>query len=329
MMKSITPYVFLLLLFFCFSGCSTLQTEFFREETRYIYNSGCRQYRQGNYDTARELFKKVLDVDPDYGPAHGALGNLALLGASYESALAHYREAIRADPELEVALRPFILAASVQSARRPLREANIDLRQVYLLMMGDKQAELEVLLSNDVPLDLLANDTLSITASELGELRLKAAAGADPGKGSARYRLFTAYFLFYGRTDSELAAALIEQAAPYAKIEDRKDAYVFLGKIRERLGDFNLAVDAYLMAVNAGQPLADVAPHLARIYNVDMESILSENKKRDLGPSPPGPPRIELSLPVPKPALQAVSFERVAPEIEQKGLKIHGQTAMF
>lgn len=324
MLKLIT-LVNLFLLVFGLSGCSSLRTEFFRGETRYIYNSGCRQYKQGDYDTARETFEKVLALDPDYGPAYGALGNLALVRKKYDLALAHYQKAIQADAELEAGLRPLVMVASAHAVREPLIKAGIDLRQVYLLMMADQQAKLEVLLSNDIPLDLLANDTLNITPSELNELQLKAAATADPERGPVRYRLFTAYLLFYGRTDSALAAALIEQAAPHAKSEDKKKAYVLLGQIREQLGDFNLAVDAYLAAVDAGLPLTDVAPHLARIYNVDIKLVLPENGKLQPGSSPPRTLRIELSLPVPKPALPKRGFERTAPEIVSTAQKDRGE----
>ena len=93
-------------------GCASLRTEFYRGETRYIYNRGCQQYRQGDYDLAREDFKKVLALDPDYGPAHGALGNIALAEGLHEAALAYYRSAIQVDPELENDLRPFILIAT-------------------------------------------------------------------------------------------------------------------------------------------------------------------------------------------------------------------------
>ncbi len=315
MKKSLFLKVTLFLLVLGLSGCSSLRTEFFSGETRYTYNSGCLQYKQGDYNTARKTFEKVLALNPNYGPAHGALGNLALIGAAYASALSHYQKAIQVAPELEADLRPLIMVTTAYAAREPLITAGIDLGQAYLLMMADKQDELEVLLSNDIPLDLLASDTHSITPSKLGELQLKAAATADPESGSVRYRLFAAYLLFNGRTDSALAAALVEQAAPYAKNEDKQKAYILLGQIRERLGDFNLAVDAYLAAVKAGLSMTEIAPHLARIYNVDVASFLPENDPPQLAPALPKTLRIELSLPVPKPAWPKIDFKRAAFEI--------------
>lgn len=307
--------VTLFLLALCLSGCGSLRTEFFRGETRYIYNNGCQQYMQGDYNTARKTFEKVLALDPDYGPAHGALGNLALIGAAYELALTHYQKAIQVDPDLEAGLRAFIAVATASAAREPLTKAGVDLNRVYLLMMADKQVELEALLSNDIPLDLLASDTLSITPSKLGELQLKAASTADPERGSARYRLFMAHLLFYGRTDSTLAVALVEQAAPHAKMADRQKAYVLLGQVYERRKDFNLAVDAYLAAVNAGLSVNAIAQHLARIYNVDIESVLSENKTPQPVPALPKTLKIEVSLPAPKPVWPKISFKRAAFEI--------------
>ncbi|MCP3952690.1 MAG: tetratricopeptide repeat protein, partial [Desulfobacterales bacterium] len=260
----------LMLLVILTCGCAGLRTEFYRGETRYIYNRGCQSYKQGDFGEARESFEKVLALDPNYGPAHGALGNLDLVKGDPETAIGHYQNAVRVDPGLETVMRPFIVAATAQAARVPIIKAGVDLRSAYKLVMANKQAELEALLTKDVPLDLLAKDTLSIAPSELGELAKKVAVSADAEKGSVRYRLFSAYLLFFTRKEPALAVALIEKTVADAEIEDRKKAYVILGQIRERSGDFNLAVDAYLMAVNAGLPISDAAYHLSRIYGLDV-----------------------------------------------------------
>ncbi len=295
-------------------GCASLRTEFYRGETRYLYNRGCQHYKQGDYKAARESFENVLALDPKYGPAHGALGNLALIEGAHKAAMAHYQAAVQADPGLEPVLRAFIMAATAQAAREPIVKAGIDLRRVYKLMMTNRQSELEVLLSKDIPLDLLAKDTLSVTSSELDELREKVAASIEPEKSSVRYRLFWAYLLFYSQRNLIKAALLIEHAAPDAKTADQGKAYLILGQIRERLGDFNQAVDACIAAVNAGAPLTDVAPHLSRIYGLDVKSILSNAGKPQPDSSTPQHLQIYLSLPVQKPVLSNLGFEQAAPD---------------
>lgn len=298
MLDGVKREITLIVLVSILGGCASIRTEFFRGETRYLYNRGCQHYKQGDYDAAREAFENVLAMAPDYGRAHAALGNIALSQGDHKKALIYYGNAIEVEPELKNVLHPFIMVATVQTAMAPLLKAGSDLRQVYRLMMADKLVDLERVLAQEVPLDLLARDTLSITTSERSELCEKMAADADPAKGSVRYRLFGAYLLFYSQKKPVLAAALIEQAAPEAESEDRKKAYVVLGQIRERLGDFNLAVDAYLLAEKAGVPPADIAGLLSRIYGLEVGPILSKPEKPKPVQAPVQPVRIELSMPV-------------------------------
>ncbi len=310
-------------------GCASLRTDCYRGETRYRYNRGCQHYKQGDYKAAREAFENVLALDPKYGPAHGALGNLALIEGGHKAAMAHYQAAVQTDPGLEPVLRAFIMAATAQAAREPIIKAGIDLHRVYELVMADKPAELEALLSKEVPLDLLAKDTLSVTPVELDELREKGADSIDLEKSSVRYRLFWAYFLFYSQKSLNKAATLIEHAVPDAKTDDRKKAYVILGQIRERSGDFNLAVDAYLMAVDAGVSPNSIAHHLARIYDLDVESVMVQAGKQPPKLSLPSSLQIDLSLPAPKAVSPAIGFERFAPEIEKGTPLSRGAPLMF
>jgi Tfp pilus assembly protein PilF len=261
-------------LFLVLGACATLRTEFYREETSHRYTHACKSYRQGAYAAAREQFLQVIGLDPEYGAAHAALGNLALIGEDYLQALNHYRAALAADPGLEAGLRPFIMTAEAHRRRDPLRQADVGLNDVYPLLMEERLMELEALLLRGVPLRLLAEDTMGLTPGMLGDLQRKAAEIADLDHGGARLRLFLGCLIFNGQSDDALAAAVIEKAAIQATGTDRTEAFLVLGLLYERLGQPNLAVDAYLAAVGAGRPLTEVAHHLARLYRTDIAAIL-------------------------------------------------------
>lgn len=284
-------------------SCSILRTELYREETRHRYQGASKLYRSGDYGAAGTGFQEVIAMDPVYGPAHAALGNLCLIRQDYPGALAHYRQAIAADPELEADLQPFIMAALAHEDRTPLQEAGISLNQLHPLIMGDRLAAMEAVLDRDIPLRRLANDSMGITPGRLGEMQQKIAETADPLTGSARWRLFAGYLLFFGQTDDDLAAALIGGAADEAAGRERQEALVVLGQINERRGDPNAAVDAYLAAVDAGLPMTDVAHHLARVYRVDIATILSPKDIEAEETVPPEPVGIEISTCWPPPAI--------------------------
>ena len=315
-------FVGLLLMIFFVQACGSLRTELYREETLHRYQGACKLYKAGDYAGAGEGFEAVVAMDPDYGPAHAALGNLALIREDYPGAVAHYRKAIAVDPELEPDLQPFIMVAQAQEERAPLREAGVSLNQLYPLIMGDRRAEAETILEEDIPLRLLANDTMAITPGRLDEMRQEIAETADPLTGSVRYRLFGGYLLFYGQTDDDLAAALICGAADEAAGRERQEALVVLGQLHERRGDPNAAVDAYLAAVDAGLPMTDVAHHLARVYRVDIETILPPKNAGGEETAPSEPMGIEISTYLPPsrtPDLGAAALPKEIKSAERTG----------
>lgn len=303
-------------------GCSGIRSEIYRGETSHHYEAACKLYKQGDYETARSGFEDVIALDPDYGPAHAALGNLDLIAQDYPEALVHYQAAVAADPELEIELQPLLMVARAHKERAPLQKAGISLNHLYALIMAERMTEVEALLQKDIPLQLLANDTMGITPGRLGELQRKVGETADPLNGSVRYRLFLGYLLFYGQTDDALAAAIINSAAKDATGKDRQDVLVVSGQLHERQGEANAAVDAYLAAVNAGLPMADVAHHLARVYRVDIASILPPKETSEEYVAPPEPMRIEMSTHLPvasAPDLGPVSEARVLKITERHG----------
>jgi tetratricopeptide (TPR) repeat protein len=312
-----TQQIFVVLFCFLLFSCSTLRTELFREETHHRYKQACTLYQQGDYDSAREEFETVLDFDPDYGPAHAALGNLAMIKEAYTEAAEHYGRAIEVDPELEAELAAMRTVAAAHTRREPLRRAEVSLGQVYPLVMEDKQAELEAVLEKEIPLDLLAGDTMSITPGKMREMQAKIAETVRLEKGSVRYRLFAGYLLFYGKTNDAIAAKVILETAPAAETTEQQKAFVMLGHLCERLGKKNDAVNAYLAAVHAGLPLADVAHHLARVYGVDIATILPERQEPSTVQAASEPMAIEIrgSLPAqPHPDRDTISRTSVNDE---------------
>jgi tetratricopeptide (TPR) repeat protein len=282
-------------------SCSGLRTEIYREETRHRYNQACKLYKQGDYQTARSELETIIGLDPYYGQAHAALGNLALIGEDYPSALIHYQAAVAVDPELEAELRRLFMVARAHKEREPLQKAGVGLDQMYSLIMADRTAEVEALLDQDIPLQLLANDSMGITPGKLGELQHKIAETADPLMGSVRYRLFLGYLLFFGHIDDALATAMIQSVLDEVSGRDRQEAWVILGQLHERRGKANEGVDAYLAAVDAGLPMTEVAHHLARVYRVDIESILQPIEEPADDAVSQEPMRIEISTHLPSP----------------------------
>ena len=281
------------------SACSGLRTEIYRGETLHRYNQACKLYKQGDYQTARAELETIIGLDPDYGPAHAALGNLALIAEDYSNALTHYQTAVAADPVLEDELRPLITVARAHKGREPLLKAGVGLDRVYPLIMADRRAEVEALLNQDIPLQLLASDSMGITAGKLGEMQRKIAEMGEPLLGSVRYRMFLGYLLFFGQNDDALATAMIQSAVDGATGRDRQEAWVILGQLHERREEANAAVDAYLAAVDAGLPMTDVAHHLARVYRVDIETIMPPKVAPHKDAASQGPMRIKMSTHLP------------------------------
>ena len=296
---NLKPSVGLIVLLLLLQACGGLRTEFYREEARHCYQSACTLYRQGDYAAAGAGFEEVVAMDPKYGPAHAGLGHLALIRETYSAALTHYQDAVAANPELAPDLQPFIIMAQAHNERAPLREAGVSLDQLYPSMMADRLEEVETILAGEIPLRLLAGDTMGITPGRWGEMQRKIADTADPSTGGVRYRLFAGYLLFFGQTDDGLAAALIDSAVGEAAGRERQEALVVLGQLHERRGDVNAAVDAFLTAVDAGLPMAGVAHHLARVYRVDIGTIMPPKDTALEETAPSAPVGIEISTYLP------------------------------
>jgi len=257
------------------SGCGVLCSGFYRGETHYLYNQGSHAYKAGEFDRARECFQQVVKVDPRYARAFAGLGNLALIKGDFDEAIRCYSQAMTIEPGLEKTLIPLVLVAKEQQARQPVVNCGVDLRRILTLLSNGRENELENLLSGNVPLELVAKDTLSLTLEELVKLRTLVVERVDSGGGSPRCRLFFGYFLFYADQRDWLAAKVLEDAAKDVSGRDQQDAYMITGKLFERMGQEKKAANVFLKAVKAGMPLAEVAPFLAKIYGIPVEKIIT------------------------------------------------------
>ncbi|MCD6297028.1 MAG: tetratricopeptide repeat protein, partial [Deltaproteobacteria bacterium] len=278
------PIIGILLTIILASGCGVLRSEFYRGETHYLYNQGNQAYKAGEFNRARECFQQVIKADPGYARGFAGLGNLALIKGDFDEAIRCYSQAMTLEPGLEETLLPLMLVAKEQQARQPVVNCGMDLRKVLTLLSNGRENELENLLSRDVPLELVAKDTLSITLEELVKLRSLVVERVDAGGSSPRCRLFFGYFLFYADQRDWLAAKVLENAAKDVSGRDQQHAYEITGKLYERMGQEKKAANAFLKAVKAGMPLAEVAPFLAKIYGVPVEKITivsSPSKKNE------------------------------------------------
>jgi hypothetical protein len=79
-------------------------------------------------------------------------------------------------------------------------------------------------------------------------------------------------------------------------------------------------VDAYLEAVEAGLPMTEVAHHLARVYRVDIASILPSNDLAAEDAAPPEPAGIAITTylpPAPAADLGAAAEPKDVPPAER------------
>jgi len=240
-------------------------------------------YKAGDFDKALEYFERVTKKDPHYARALAGLGNVALIRGEFGKAEGYYRQAMDIEPGLKKMLLPLFMAAKERKARQPLIECDVDLKRVFTLLSTNREKELEGLLSTDVPLELLARDTISLTLKKLAELQKLIASHANRGRGSLRLRLFYGLFLFYSHEQDRLAAKVMEEVAKDLSGEEQQEAYIKLGRLYERTAQENKAISAYLKAVKAGRPMKEVAPLLADIYGVPVEEITRVSTSQEKG----------------------------------------------
>lgn len=115
--------------------------------------------RDGEYEKAAEFFKKVLEIDPRFGPAYNSLGMVyqAMGGDSSSSeAMRYYRLAVQVSPDYVEALNnlgrasysvgEFEQAGQALSHSLELRpeQPDIDLMLGWVYLLGQSRAELAI-----------------------------------------------------------------------------------------------------------------------------------------------------------------------------------------
>ena len=283
-----------------FAGCTQLRTEFYRSETGHLYKAGCALYSQGDYAAAGEVFEELLRLDPDYGPAYVSLGNLAMINEQYELACDYYERAVAHDPELEKDVLPFLAVSTMHRERKPLVDRGIDLAKLYPLLMENRIDEIEALLAGDIPLELLAKDSATVTPGQLSEMRGVAVTSAQDRTISENYQLFLAYLLFHGAGTELALEELLARTLQTAEGAAKQEAHILMGRLQERRGNNTVAVENYLAAVRAGAAPEQVAHYLAKIYRVDIEAVLpsqsgTQAERKDAGMTQPAASAAPLS----------------------------------
>ena len=105
--------LFCLFLILVISGCSFLRSEFYRNQTDFLYAQANRAYSEGRYDEAMEEYKEVLSLDPTYSEAYVGLGHIAMVQGHRGEAIEYYEKALLLDPKLRPRLQGLIYAASL------------------------------------------------------------------------------------------------------------------------------------------------------------------------------------------------------------------------
>jgi len=273
--KAILTIASLFLLFF---SCSSMRTEVFRNETKHLYMQGNTAYQSGEYDQAADFYVQVIKLDPGYARAHVGLGNVALLNKDFAKAKKHYQRAVDLEPKLKHKVMALLSEASVRAGSGPLKKCGLDLQKVCKLIDAGKFKALDKLLSQDVPLELLAKDTGSILLADLAGCRDQIGKRVQEGDGSTAFMFFAGYALSVADGKAYIAARAFEQAAASGSKEEKKKAFLALAELYERMDNKNRAVDTYLKAVAAGVSLEAVAKDLAELYGLPVEVITGEKE---------------------------------------------------
>jgi tetratricopeptide (TPR) repeat protein len=255
------------------SGCSSVRTEVFRNETRHLYMQGNKAYQGGDYEQAAGFYSRVIKLDPGYARAYVGLGNIALISKDYKKAKKHYRHAVTLSPQLKRKIMALLFESSVQAGSSVLKEWELNLQKICELMDKGQFQKVDRALSTNVPLDLLAEDSGSMLLVNLCECREKVAKRVRKGDGSARFMLFAGYALSVVDGKAHAAVQAFELATASGSREDKKKAYLALAGLYNRMDEKDRAVDAYLKAVDAGVSMETVAPALAALYGLPVEEI--------------------------------------------------------
>lgn len=272
-------FFLLIVAFLITSGCGQLKTEFYTGETKHLYTEGKIAYESKDYDKAEKCFKKIIKLDPEYAPAFVALGNIALINEEFKAAEHYYRKSITTNPDLKAKLIPLLLLSMEKQTFKKLQTSGVSLKNVFDTMSSGN--DIDSILKKEIPLDLLARDTRSLSLKEHAKLIDMVVNQARKKTGFINTRLFYGYFLFYTENNEWLSADILKSIAPELSLVLQQDTYMKIAALHKRMGQGNKEITYYLKAVKAGKPMSEVAPLLAEIYGIPVEEILRSPKETD------------------------------------------------
>ncbi len=240
-------------------GCGPFRAEFYRQETRYLYTRGANAFRDGDAELARRTMVAVLDQDSSYAPAEVVLGHIAFTRGDVSVAEAHYRRALKNDPELASVVFPMLIRCRTQH----YRQGGPTLKMVLDLMTADDDAGLTRALSDSEDLESLARDPFSLTLSERTELNRLVMTRLLTRPLSPQEELFFGFFLFETGAADPLAAKTLRVWLKHPRKDPvRRLAWVTLISLYRRMGDDVSGNDAFNEALSEGYPAKILAAAL-------------------------------------------------------------------
>lgn len=107
------------------------------EEFQSIGEIGAMYYEQGNLEKAETIFEGLVELKPDSGAAHSALGGLLTYKREDEKAMIHLSKAIELDDEQ---IAPFVNRGEVYLRQSQFDLAVADLKRAIELDPQEKDA---------------------------------------------------------------------------------------------------------------------------------------------------------------------------------------------
>lgn len=107
------------------------------DEFQAIGEIGAMFYEQGNLDKAQTIFEGLVEIDPDSGAAHSALGALLTKKRDDENALIHLNRAVELS---DSQIAPFVNRAEIYLRQQRFEAAVADLKRAIELDPQEKDA---------------------------------------------------------------------------------------------------------------------------------------------------------------------------------------------
>jgi tetratricopeptide (TPR) repeat protein len=261
--------VALLLLLF---GCSAMRTEFYREESKHLYNQAKADYERGDYHSAREHFTRITEHDPACAHAWVGLGNICYLDNDMKTAETYYRKAVGLDPGLQEQIQAHTLNAAYKKKQLDFLKKPFNLQKALYLLSAGNTAEFDRLASASTSLAEVAQATFAVSFAEIADLEIVIRKRLADNNAPPETRLFCGYFLLFNTAGGREHALLhIQETAALVADPLRQEAFTVLGRHYCHSGDVNKAIIYFKAALEAGAPMESFAPELAKIYRIPLE----------------------------------------------------------